>query len=217
MCRHAPQSARVLTDSSSILDRMSSGPAEADSESPDALARICTASDVAAQYQQHHQSLRHVAQRFFDGRRPEDADDAVMAVIVHLLKLADDQKLTDKGESWGAYLRRAVRHSCVDIIRAETRNQKRSRAEQLEQGRVVDADPLGDGVVADDQARRRRARLVGALATLDEDQLAIVKHAFWDGWSHKRIGEALGTTGQAVGQRLKTVLKKLHEEVTRDE
>jgi RNA polymerase sigma factor (sigma-70 family) len=196
---------------------VSSEPTEADPEGPDADARICTASDVAAQYKQHHESLRQFANRFFDGKRPDAAEDAVMAVFAHLVKLAGKQKLTDKGERWGAYLRGAVRRSCINIVRAETRDRERFPAGDPEQERIIDVDPLGDGVVADDQARRRLARLDGALATLEESQLAIVKHAFWDGWTNKKIGDTLGTSGQAVGQRLKTVLKRLHEEVTRDE
>ena len=83
--------------------------------------------------------------------------------------------------------------------------------------RIIDADPLGDRVVEDDQARRRLERPYGALAKLDESQLAIIKHAFWDGWTNRKIGDTLGTTGQAVGRRLKTTLKRLPEEVTRDE
>lgn len=196
---------------------MSSEQAEAAPQGLDVDARICTASDVAAQYKQHHKSLHQLANRFFDGKRPGAAEDAVMKVFAHLVRLARKQRLTDKGERWGAYLRGAVRRSCIDIVRAEARDRERFPVGDPEQERIIDADPLGDRVVEDDQARRRLERLHGALATLDESQLAIIKHAFWDGWTNRRIGDTLGTTGQAVGQRLKTTLKRLHEEVTRDE
>lgn len=196
---------------------MSSEQTEADPQGPEADARICTASDVAAQYKQHHESLRQLANRFFDGKRSDAAEDAVMDVFAHLVKLAGKQKLTDKGERWGAYLRGAVRRSCINIVRAERKDRERFPAGDPELERVIDFDPLGDGVVDDEQARRRRARLPVALATLDEGQLAIIKHVHWDGWTNKKIGKNLGTSGQAVGQRLKTALKKLHEEVTRDE
>jgi len=38
-----------------------------------------------------------------------------------------------------------------------------------------------------------------------------------NGETKKQIGEELGITGQAVGDQLKTIIKKCHEEVTKDE
>lgn len=196
---------------------MSDDLTEMDPPGPDVDARICTASDIAAQYKRHHDNLRQVANRVFDGRRPDTAGDAVMAVFTHLLDLVEDEKLTDKGESWGPFLRSAVRNRCIDILRAEKKDRERFPQGDPATERVIDFDPLGDAVAADDQTHRRRERLAGAVASLSERHAAIIIHTFWDGWSNKRIGETLGISGQAVGQQLQTVLKKLHEEVTRDE
>ena len=71
-------------------------------------------------------------------------------------------------------------------------------------------------MVTDLQERRHLTKLKPALAKLDEKELLIIKLKFWDEWTNKQIGEAVGTSGQAVGERLKTILKKLRKEVTKD-
>jgi RNA polymerase sigma factor (sigma-70 family) len=192
-------------------------PAEEDPKGPAAEARICTRSDVAAQYEQHHKKLREVAERFFEGKRPDAAENAVMDVFLRLSKLAGEGETADQGDGWAPYLRRAVRNSCIDIVRKEKKERERFPEGDPKHQRIIDADPLGDAVVADRQARQRIARLKPALANLDENELAIIRHKFWDEWTDRKIGDALGTSGQAVGQRLKTILKRLHEEVTKGE
>jgi RNA polymerase sigma factor (sigma-70 family) len=184
---------------------------------PEAEARLCTDSDVAAQYAQHHVGLRRVAMRVFDGKRPDAADQAVMEVFTKLLDLVRKGRLTDRGDSWGPYLRRAVHNSCISIIRKEKRDREHFPEGDPETERPIDLDPLGDALAHDDETRRRRERLTIAFAALSDRQTTIIVHAFWDEWSNKQIGEALGISGQAVGQQLKTILKKLHEGVTRDE
>lgn len=180
-------------------------------------ARLCTQSDVAAQYAQHHARLRQVAGDVFGGRRPETADDAIMLVFTRLLDLVEEGRLTDKGEMWGPYLRQAVRNRCIDILRGEVRERHRFPAADTDKPQVVDLDPLGDAVADSDETRRRLARLPRAVASLSDRHAAIVKHKFWDLWSDRKIGETLGITGQAVGQQLRTALKRLHEEVTKDD
>lgn len=196
---------------------MSSEPTETDPQGPDTDARLCTPSDVAAQYERHQKMLHEVAGRFFNGKRPDAAQDAVMYVFTHLVEVALNGRLTDKGDRWRPYLWSAVQRNCIDIVRRETKDRERFPAGDPRRERITDVDPIGDGLAADDQARRQMARLGDALATLDEDQLTIIKNAFWDGWTNRKIGQSLGISGQAVGQRLKTVIKKLHEEVTRDD
>jgi len=155
---------------------VSNGLTEEDPQGPAADARICTPSDVAAQYTQHHEDLHKVAKRFFEGKRPDVAENAVMDVFLRLSKLAEQQKLTDKGEGWGPYLRRAVRNSCTDIVRKEKKERERFPEGDPEQPPTIDADPLGDAVVANVQARRNIARLRPALAKLTENELAIIRH-----------------------------------------
>lgn len=188
-----------------------------DPRGPVAGARICTPSDVAAQYGRHHKSLEKVANRFFEGKRKDVAENAVMDVFLRLTENAKAGKLTGKGEDWGPYLRQAVRNSCTDIVRQEKRERERFPEGDPELERIVAFDPLGDAVAEDDLTRRRTAGLKPALATLDDTERAIIWHTFWDGWTDKRIGDSLGTSGQAVGQRKKTILQKLHKEVTKDE
>ena len=96
--------------------------AEEDPEGPAADARICTRSDVAAQYARHHEVLDRVAKRYFSGKHDDLAENAVMNVFLRLSKQADAGKLRDKGEDWGPYLRRAVRNSCTDVARKEVKN-----------------------------------------------------------------------------------------------
>lgn len=189
--------------------------AEEDPEGPAPDARICTRSDVAAQYARHHEVLDRVAKRYFSGKHDDLAENAVMNVFLRLSKQADAGKLRDRGEDWGPYLRRAVRNSCTDVARKEVKNRD-LREPSTDADRATDADPLGDAVVTDLQERRHLTKLKPALAKLDEKELLIIKLKFWDEWTNKQIGEAVGTSGQAVGERLKTILKKLRKEVTKD-
>lgn len=189
--------------------------AEEDPEGPAADARICTRSDVAAQYARYHEDLHRVAKRYFSGKHNDLAENAVMDVFLRLSKQADAMKLRDKGEDWLPYLRRAVRNSCTDVARKEKR-QRDLREGPTDTERSTDADPLGDAVVTDLDERRHLTRLKPALGKLDEKEFLIVKHKFWDEWTNKQIGETVGTTGQAVGERLKTILNKLRKEVTKD-
>lgn len=190
---------------------------EEDPRGPDAVARTCTASDVAAQYRRHHESLNRVANGFFEGKRKDAAENAVMDVFLRLTKNAEAGKLTDKGADWGPYLRRAVRNSCTDIVRKEKKERERFPEGDPELERIVDFDPLGDALAENDLMRRRVERLKPALSALDDTERTIVWHTFRDRWTDKQIGDSLGTSGQAVGQRKKTIMKKLLKEVTRDE
>jgi RNA polymerase sigma factor (sigma-70 family) len=191
-------------------------PTETDPQGSDADARICTQSDVAAQYKQNHKWLRDVAERFFDGKRPDMADEAVGLVFAHLLELVEEEKLTDRGGGWRGYLRKAVLNRCVDLVRAEKKARERFPAGNPEEPRIIDHDPLGDLAAAEDLARRRQAKLNTAVANLTDRQVTIVRRVL-NGETNKEIGEELGITGQGVGDQLKTIIKKCHEEVTKDE
>ena len=178
---------------------------------PGADVRICTQSDVAAQYKQNHKWLRDVAERFFDM-----ADEAIGLVFAHLLELVEEEKLTDRGEGWRGYLRKAVLNRCIDLVRAERKARERFPAGNPEKPRIVDRDPLGDYAAAEDLARRRQAKLNTAVANLTDRQLTIVRHVL-NGETQKQIGEVLGISGQGVGDQLKTIIKKWHQEVAKDE
>lgn len=190
--------------------------ADEDSAGPGAGVRICTESDVAAQYAQHHQWLRDTARRRFPSQTPDLLDDAVGVVFVRLLNQVDKGKLTDKGDRWRAYLRRMVLNSCVDLIRRDVRFRNVSSTDDPEIPHIIDHDPLGDEVADDDLRRRRQPKLNEAVAKLSERQVSILQYVM-EGWTNKQIGERLGISGQAVGQQLKTIMNRLHEEVTKDE
>jgi RNA polymerase sigma factor (sigma-70 family) len=187
-----------------------------DADDPGGDARVCTRDDVGAQYLQHHEWLLKVANRFFDGKRPDMADEAMGLLFAHLLELVEQQKLTDQGEGWRGYLRRAILNRCVDLVRGEKKNRERFPPGDADEPRVIDHDPLGDYVAAEDLARRRQEKLNTAVEKLTERQVMIVRHVL-NGETNKQIGEELGITGQGVGDQLKTIIKKCHEEVTKDE
>lgn len=187
-----------------------------DPRGPGADARICTRSDVAAQYARHHGQLETVARGYFQGRHDDLADEAVGIVFARLLELVEKGKLTDKGDLWWFYLRRAVINRCVDLIRREVKLRDRFPEGNPEKPRIVDHDPLGDNIADDDQARTRQTKLNQALVNLSDRQVTVLRYAL-EGWTNKDIGEQLGISGQAVGQQLKTIVNQLHEEVTKDE
>lgn len=195
--------------------RVSDEPLETGTDGPSPAARLCTKSDLAAQYARHHERLHQFAGSFFRGRRPEAAEDAVMLVFTHLMDLAEKGELTDKGATWEPYLRRAIRNRCIDIIREEKRTREHFPPGDESKQRVVTLDPLGDAVSERDEAACRLNRLRVALAGLSDRHAVIIKLKFWDLLTDKQIGETLGISGQAVGQQLRTALKRLNEEVTK--
>lgn len=178
--------------------------------------RRCTRSDVAAQYARHHVTLQRLANSIFNWQRPDAAQDAVMQVVTHVLELVQRGELTDQGDGWEPYLRRAVRNRCLDIIRTEQRYRARFPEGDPDKQRVFQPDPLGDEVAERDQHHQHVSRLHDALASLSDRHADIIKLKFWNGWSDKKIGERLGISSQAVGQQLRTALKRLREEVTND-
>lgn len=190
--------------------------AEEDPQGPGADARICTQSDVAAQYAKHHRWLRDTAGRRFPSQSADLINDAVSIVFVRLLNQADKGELNDKGEGWGPYLHRMVLNQCVDLIRQEVTFQNTASSEDPERPRHVNHDPLGDEVANDDLVRRQQSKLDDAVANLAERHVTILERVL-DGQTNKQIGEALGISGQAVGQQLKTITSKMREEVTDDE
>lgn len=189
---------------------------DTDPKGPAADARICTQSDIAVQYKLNHEWLRRVAERFFDGKRPDLADEAIGLVFAHLLELVEENKLTNKGEGWRGYLRKAVLNRCVDLVRAEKKARERFPAGDSEESQFIDHDPVGDYAAAEDLARRRQPRLNAAVAKLTDRQVMIVRYVL-NGYTNKQVGEELGISGQAVGDQLKTIIKRFQEEVTKDE
>jgi RNA polymerase sigma factor (sigma-70 family) len=140
-----------------------------------------------------------------------------MFVFRRLLELVAEQKLTNKGEMWGPYLRRAVHNKCIDMLRNEKRERERFPKGDPNDQLIIDWDPLGDAVASTLEQSRRLARLPDAVASLSDRHAAIIKHKFWALWPDNKIGETLCISGQAVGQQLRTALKKLNQEVNRDD
>lgn len=101
-------------------------------------------------------------------------------------------------------------------MRTENRTRERFPRGDPEEPRIIDHDPLGDYAAAEDLARRRQEKLNTAVENLTERQVTIVRHVL-NGETNKQIGVELGITGQGVGDQLKTIIKKCHEEVTKDE
>jgi RNA polymerase sigma factor (sigma-70 family) len=189
---------------------------EEDLEGPSADARICTQSDVGAQYMKYHQWLRDTAVRRFPSQSEDLINDAVSIVFVRLLAQASEGVLTDKGENWRPYLRRTVLNQCVDLIRKDMTFRNTASREDPRAPRHIDHDPLGDQVADDDLVRRRQPKLNDAVANLSQRQVTLLEHVL-DGQTNKQIGEALGISGQAIGQQLKTITSRIGEEVTKDE
>ena len=177
---------------------------------------IPTQRDVAALYDEHHGAMRRVASRFFDGKRPQDADDAVMAVVVRLMEMKADGRLIEQGEHWRPYLLRAAHNACVSITRRDSPLVP-PEPDGTPREPITDWDPLGNGFVDQAQHQELLAKLQRALSTLTDKQRSIIRHKIWDNWTNERIGRTLGVSGQAVSQQYKTALGHLRKEVERNE
>jgi len=181
---------------------------EADHSSPAQPAH----TDVAALYNRYHAVLHRQAKSTLPEYLQDQVDDALMTVFTRLRRHEQAGTLAEQA-NWEAYLVKAVKNACLDIIK----NFPANAGVDADDARIyqpVAADPTGDAVTErlDDNATLRRAR--AALDTLDP-RLHDIVIAKLQGRTNRDIGTQHDITGQRVGQLYVQAMRIVVEEVTR--
>lgn len=146
-------------------------------------------------FEQHHQALYRYLVRL--SGEPDVAADAAQEAFVRLLERRP------KGRVERAWLFRVGTNCVLEGMR--TRNRRTRLLDGRGEGTM--ADPPRDPAAAVEADERRRA-VMAALARLrDKERIAVLMRE--EGFSHREIAEALGTTTGSVGTLLARTLERL--------
>jgi len=172
-------------------------------------------TDVAALYQRYHGTLLRQATSALPAHLKDHASDARAMVFTRLVQQERDGTLTEQ-PNWEAYLVKAVKRACFDIIKITSKVQPTEQIvpDDAAMHRAVAPDPTGDTAAErlDDAAQGRRAR--AALHSLPP-RLREIVIARLGGRSYRDVGKEVGLTGQRVGQLYDEAMNALRKEVNR--
>jgi RNA polymerase sigma factor (sigma-70 family) len=172
-------------------------------------------TDVAALYQRYHGTLLRQAMSVLPAHLKDQASDARTIVFTRLIQQQRAGTLTEQ-PNWEAYLVKAVKRACFDIIKITRKSQPTEQTvpDDADMHRAVPPDPTGDTAAErlDDAAQGRRAR--AALHSLPP-RLREIVIARLGGRSYRDIGKEVGLTGQRVGQLYDEAMHALRKEVNR--
>jgi RNA polymerase sigma-70 factor (ECF subfamily) len=159
--------------------------------------------DAAAFFEQHHESLYRYLVRFSG-----DADAAADAAQEAFLRLIERPPPSAVERAW---LFKVATNVVLEDARTRSR---RARLLEAGTGRVPVADPPRDPHDQVEAAERRKA-VTDALASLGtKERTALLMRE--EGFSHREIAEAVGTTTGSVGTLIARALDRLAGEVALD-
>ncbi len=141
------------------------------------------------------------------GEEPAGAEEIVQDVMSTLWRKA---ALFDRSKSSVAtWLYRIARNRRIDVLR-RNRDQK-SSPEEAEL--LVDGAPSPDDAM---DARQREAKVRLAIAGLPQEQVALVRLAFFEGMSHSEIAAHTGLPLGTVKSRIRLAFGRLRRELEAD-
>jgi RNA polymerase sigma factor (sigma-70 family) len=160
--------------------------------------------DAARLYAEHHPALLRYLVRLTGD--PDTAADAAQEAFTRLL---DRAPRDDRLRAW-------LFTVATNVVR-ETANARHRRTRLLERflGRVPVPDPTPDPLAATD-ARETRDRVRAALATLSDRERTVLLMRE-EGFTHREIAEAVGTTTGSIGTMIARALDRLAERLPLDE
>jgi RNA polymerase sigma-70 factor, ECF subfamily len=153
-------------------------------------------------FENHHESLYRYLVRL--SGEPDIAADAAQEAFVRLLERPP------KGPVERAWLFKVGTNCVLEGLRTS------ARRERLLDGRADQtmADPPRDPAEVLEAEQRRQA-VMAALARLkDKERIAVLMRE--EGFSHREIADAVGTTTGSVGTLLARTLERLAREITLD-
>ena len=135
----------------------------------------------------------------------EDMAQEVMAVLWHKAELFDPAK-----SSLSTWLYRIARNRRIDAARRE-----RSRVLDPQEPMLLPSEPEPIDDEIDSRQRDERVRV--ALATLPEEQLELVRMAFFLGLSHSQIAERADLPLGTVKSRIRLAFQRMRRILEADE
>lgn len=148
-------------------------------------------------FRSHHLQVLAYCMRRVDRA---DAEEVAAEVFTVAWRRLGDVPPGDRALPW---LYGIARHTIANQWRANRR--RRNLAAKLRGLRATEPAPPDLVVVQ----RLEDRRLVAALSTLSSADQEVLRLAIWEKLSHRDIGEVLGCSEQAVGQRISRARKKL--------
>ena len=135
----------------------------------------------------------------------EDMAQEVMAVLWHKAELFDPAK-----SSLSTWLYRIARNRRIDAARRE-----RSRVLDPQEPMLLPSEP--EPIDDDIDSRQRDERVRAALAALPEEQLELVRMAFFLGLSHSQIAERADLPLGTVKSRIRLAFQRMRRILEADE
>ena len=157
------------------------------------------AREVEALFERHHPPLRRYLARLTGD--PDLADDAAQEAFVRLLQPRVRRRLPEDG------VRPWLFRVATNLVRdAARRGETRRRLGQFGRAALSFGDPPAtpDRAAETESARRLVDRALGALSTKERTALLMRE----EGFKHREIAAALGTTTGSVGTLLARAIEK---------
>ena len=158
------------------------------------------AGDAAALFAEHYAPLQRYLARLTGD--PELADDAAQEAFVRLL---EQDPLPERPRPW-------LFRVATNVVRDTARAAKRHRVLGMDgkaRGAHGDAPRSPEGVVARETARRQMRRALDVLSEKERRALLLRE----EGFKHREIAEALGTTTGSIGTLLRRAIEKAAEQL----
>ena len=174
------------------------------------LLAAFAAGDVAAfgQLVDRHQASCLKLAAFLLGGRAE-VEDTVQEVFLKLMQkpptLTDEQDSEASFAILSAWLHRVTRNACMDVLRSETRRNRREK-----EVASVEATPGGQSTI---DAADTRSAVERSLQRLPEDQREVLFLRLLADRSYREIAEMTGKKSGTVGWLISTGLRALSEDL----
>jgi RNA polymerase sigma-70 factor (ECF subfamily) len=167
------------------------------------MARVTQARDKAAFGEIFRRYAGKLRGFMAQGGAPiEEAEEAAQDVLMTVWRKAE---LYDPAKaSLGAWIYAVARNRRTDLYRRRARPTPDPEDPLFQR----DPDPPSETLLAESDRDRM---VTQALASLSEDQAAVVRLAFYEGLSHGEVAERLGAPVGTVKSRLRLAFKKLRE------
>lgn len=131
---------------------------------------------------------------------PVASGDVVQDAFVRAWERLADLRETQR---FGAWLCGIVRNLAVDAVR------RRKPTEPIEAAQAAEAEKWTHDPLDEIGRRERRAKVIAAIASLDEVSRPVVVLRYYEGLASSQIAELLETTPAAVDMRLSRARKQL--------
>ena len=146
-------------------------------------------------------------------KQPPLAEEATQDVFLNIwLKAASFNPERGQARSW---IMSVAHHRVIDVIRSRRRTATMTDPEGYE---TLERLPSG-GASVESQVQQNldRERIMGALATLPENQREVIMLAYFEGFSQSEMAERLGQPLGTIKTRVRLAMQKLRSALPEDD